>query len=92
MEICIEDVVVKFDTKQTHLHHLKRAFDRIQKHNLKMNALKCAFGISVGNFLGFLVQTKGEKVNKNKTMAILEVTPLANKKQLQVFLSKVNYL
>ena len=88
MEIYVEHVVVKLDTKQTHLKHLKRALDRMQKHNLKMNPLKCAFGVSTGNFLGFLVQKKRIEVDKNKTKAILEATPPANKKQLQTCLEK----
>ena len=55
LEIYIDNVVVKFNTKQTNLEHLKRAFDRMQKHNLKMNPLKHAFGVSVGNVFGCLV-------------------------------------
>ncbi|XP_057745163.1 uncharacterized protein LOC130963029 [Arachis stenosperma] len=57
-----------------------------------MNPLKCAFGVSAGNFLGFLVQKKGIEIDKNKAKAILEAPPPANKKQLQAFLGKVNYL
>ena len=74
MEIYIDDVVVKFDTKQMHLKHLKKVFDRMRKHHLRMNPLKCDFGMFAGNFLGFLVQKKGIKVDKNKTKANLETT------------------
>ena len=44
------------------------------------------------NFLGFLIHKNGVKVDKNKVKSILEATPPLNKKQLQVFLGKVNYL
>nr|XP_025678255.1 uncharacterized protein LOC112778105 [Arachis hypogaea] len=51
------------------------------------------FGLkNAGNFLGFLVQKKGIEIDKNKAKAILKAPPPANKKQLQAFLGKVNYL
>ena len=43
-----------------------------------MNPLKCAFGISVGNFLGFLMHKKGIEVDKNKAKAVLEASPPKN--------------
>ncbi|KAL1333382.1 hypothetical protein AAHE18_11G096500 [Arachis hypogaea] len=92
MEIYVDDVVVKSNAKKEHLENLKKAFERMRKHKLKMNPLKCAFGVSAGNFLGFLVQKKGIEIDKNKAKAILEAPPPANKKQLQAFLGNVNYL
>ena len=86
MEIYIDDVVAKSNAKDKHLRNLKQAFDRIRKHKLKMNILKCAFGVIVGNFLVFLVQKKGIEVDKNKTKAILEASPPTSKKQFQAFL------
>ena len=55
MEIYIDDVFVKVDTKDIHLENFKMAFDRMQKHGLKMNLVKCAFGVVIGNLLGFLI-------------------------------------
>ena len=41
IEVYIDDVIIKFDTKNIHLDNLKRAFNRMRKHKLKMNPLKC---------------------------------------------------
>ena len=57
-----------------------------------MNPLKCAFGVYVGNLLGFLIHKKGIEVGKNKAKAIIEAKSLSSKKELQIFLGKVNYL
>ncbi|KAL1352493.1 hypothetical protein AAHE18_06G171000 [Arachis hypogaea] len=92
MEIYVDDVVVKSNAKKEHLENLKKAFERMRKHKLKMNPLKYAFGVSAGNFLGFLVQKKWIEIDKNKAKTILEALPPTNKKQLQAFLGKVNYL
>ena len=57
-----------------------------------MNPLKCAFRVSTGNFLGFLVHHKGIEVDTNKAKAILAAPPPANKKKMQSFLGKVNFM
>jgi len=48
-----------------------------------MNPLKFTFGVSIGEFLGFIIHQKGIKIDKNKAKAILETSPPKNKKQLQ---------
>ena len=81
MEVYINNVVVKFITVETHLSNLKQSFNKMRKHGLKMNPLKCAFGIYACSFLGFLMHKKGIEVNKNKAKAVLEASPLMNIKQ-----------
>ena len=38
----------------------------MRKYRLKMNSLKCAFCVRVGDFLGFIVHKKGIKINQNQ--------------------------
>ncbi|KAM1302551.1 hypothetical protein ACFX2H_013470 [Malus domestica] len=57
-----------------------------------MNPAKCAFGVSVSNFLGFLVHHRGIEVDKNKVRAIINAPPPTNKKELQTLLEKINFL
>src|SRR4051812_9415848 len=64
----------------------------MRKYGLKMNPLKCAFGVHAGNFLGFVVHKKGIEINQNKTKAILELKAPETKKQLQSLLGKINFL
>ncbi|XP_015932972.1 uncharacterized protein LOC107459263 [Arachis duranensis] len=59
----------------------------IAEKDVSKTAFRCP-----GNFLGFLVQKKRIEIDKNKAKAILEAPPPTNKKQLQAFLGKVNYL
>ena len=61
-------------------------------HKLKMNPLKCAFGVHAGNFLGFLVHNRGIEIDQNKAKAIMQAKPPSNKKELQRFLGQVNFL
>ncbi|KAM1944151.1 hypothetical protein ACFX15_012398 [Malus domestica] len=57
-----------------------------------MNPAKCAFGVSTGNFLGFLVHHRGIEVDENKARAIINAPPPTTKKQLQSLLSKITFL
>ena len=71
MEIYIDDIVVKFKKVAKHVNHLRKSFERIRLHQLKLNPLKFAFGVQVGNVLGFLVHQRGVEVDQNKANAII---------------------
>jgi hypothetical protein len=57
-----------------------------------MNPNKCAFGVSAGEFLGFLVHEGGIEVGRKSMKAIDEVVPRTNLKELQSLLSKINFM
>ncbi|CAL2227975.1 unnamed protein product [Prunus armeniaca] len=92
VEVYIDDVVVKSPSKADHVGHLRQAFNRMRAHDLNMNPNKCAFGVTAGNFLGFLVHQRGIEVDKNKATTIMAAPPPRSKKELQSFLGKVNFL
>src|SRR6185437_10465871 len=67
MEIYIDDVAVKSKGYREHLADLCRALECTRKHGLKMNPNKCAFGVSAGQFLGFMVHERGIEGPKRRT-------------------------
>ena len=92
MEVYIDDIVVKSTKASKHVNHLRKSFEMTRHHQLKLNALKCAFGVRFGNFIEFLVHQKGIEVDQKKTKAIASANAPQNKKELQKFLGQVNYL
>jgi hypothetical protein len=52
LEIYIGDVVVKSDCIDSHLADLCLALERMRRYGLKMNSLKCLFGVSASKFSG----------------------------------------
>ncbi|XP_073137946.1 uncharacterized protein [Henckelia pumila] len=88
IEVYINDIVVKSRKAEDHVEHLRKSFERMRKHNLKLNPMKCAFGVKVGNFLGFLVHQRGVEVDQNKSNAILETRPPKSKKKLHRLLGQ----
>ena len=49
-----------------HLGDLQETFDTLQTYNMKLNPSKCAFGVTAGKFLGFMVSHRGIEVNPEK--------------------------
>src|SRR3954466_9632863 len=45
MQVYIDDIVIKSNSENGHLDHLRQSFERMRKYGLKMNPLKCAFGV-----------------------------------------------
>ena len=82
VEIYINDVVVKSKGYKEHLGDLWETLECTRKHGLKMNPNKCAFGVSVGQFLGFMVHERGIEIGQKSMKAIHEVVPPTNKTEL----------
>jgi hypothetical protein len=57
-----------------------------------MNPVKCAFGVSAGKFLGFIVHEKSIEIDPKRIKAMKNVQAPTCKKDLQKFLGKVNFL
>jgi hypothetical protein len=55
MEVYIDDVGVKSVGFEKQMTNLKLSLERMKKYGLQMNPLKCAFGVTLGRFLGFMV-------------------------------------
>src|SRR3954462_3759482 len=92
MQVYIDDIVIKSITDEDHLIHPSQYFERMRKHGLKMNHLKCAFCVQARDFLGFVDHKKEIEINQNKTKAIMETKAPSNKKELQSSLGKINFL
>jgi uncharacterized membrane protein len=57
-----------------------------------MNPLKCAFGVTLGRFLGFIVHEHDIQTDPKKIESIRKIGEPVCKKNIQKLLSKINYL
>ena len=65
VEVCINDIFVKYITRDEHAQHLEKKFYLMRTYNMKLNIAKCAFGVRAGKFLRFMVTQSGIEVNSD---------------------------
>ena len=92
VQVYVDDMLVKSQREEDHLEDLRETFDTLRSYNLKLNPGKCAFGMTAGKFLGFLVSQRGIEANPDKIRAIMEMTPPRNVKEVQSLNGKVAVL
>ena len=83
MEVYIDDMLVKSTTAELHIAHLSEAFQILREYNMKLNPAKCAFGVSVGKFLGFTVNNRGIEANPDKIKVVLDMPSPSSIKEVQ---------
>ena len=83
MEVYIDDMLVKSTTAEIHIAHLSEAFQILRNYNMKLNPAKCAFGVSAGKFLGFIVNHRGIEANPDKIKAVLDMPSPSEIKEVQ---------
>ena len=80
VQVYVDDMLVKSRQEEDHLKYLKETFDTLRSYNIKLNPGKCAFGVTAGKFLGFMVSQRGIEANPDKIQAIMEMKPPRNVK------------
>ena len=72
LEVYIDDIVIKSAGLSHHLADLRLALERMHQYGLKMNPLKCAFGVSAGKFLGFIIHEKGIEIDPKRIETMIK--------------------
>ena len=89
MQVCVDDMLVKGVREEDHLSDLRETFDTFRMYNTKLNPSKCAFRVTAGKFLGFMVSQRGIKVNLEKVRVIMELAPPKTVKDVQSLNGKI---
>ena len=92
LEDYVDDIVIKSKTRESHARTLRKVFERCHHYKLCTNPLKCTFGVTAGQFLGFLIHQKGIDVDPLKVKAIVTMKPLTSVKELKSFIGKLSYI
>ena len=83
MEVYKDDMLVKLVKARLHVNHLAEAFHVLKDYKMKLNPIKCAFGVSAGKFLGFIVNNHEIEANPHKIRAVLDMRLPSNTKEVQ---------
>ena len=66
IEVYVNDMLVKSVESLDHTHDLYEAFKTLKQYEMKLNPPKCAFGVSSGKFLCYMVSNIGIEANPEK--------------------------
>ena len=83
MEVYIDDMLVNLVKAGLHVNPLAKAFQVLKDYKMKLNPTKCAFGVSVGKFLGFIVNNRRIEANPDKIRVMLNMRLPLNTKEVQ---------
>ncbi|GMH29609.1 hypothetical protein Nepgr_031452 [Nepenthes gracilis] len=79
----------KKQSRSHHVNDLDETFQILRQHGMKLNPVKCAFGVTSGKFLGFIVSQRGIEANPEKIKAILDLNPPRTIKEVQKLTGRI---
>ena len=92
MVIYLDDVTIFSGSDDEHLEHLQGNFEKCRKYGLSLNPKKYVFALEEGKLLGHIFSKQGVKIDPTRVEAI-QMSPLPrSKKDIQIFLGKINFL
>ncbi|KAI5355600.1 hypothetical protein L3X38_008495 [Prunus dulcis] len=89
MEVYVDDMLVKSRTAEDHLQNLSIMFGILKDYRMRLNPKKCAFGVSSGKFLGFMISQRGIEANPEKIKAIIDMEMPKTTKDIQSLTGRV---
>jgi hypothetical protein len=92
IEIYQDDLTVVSKDRKDHLSHLRIVFERCRKYGISLNPKKSVFGIDEGKLLGHVASQGGVSIDPERVQSIKDVRPPTNRKALQSFLGKINFI
>ncbi|KAG9453150.1 hypothetical protein H6P81_006054 [Aristolochia fimbriata] len=92
VECYVDNLVVKTKQRADHLLNLRVVFERLRWFQLKMNPLKCAFGVTSCKFLGFIVHPRGFEIDQSKIDVIQKMAEPRNVSELKSFQGHLAYI
>lgn len=83
IEVYVDDMLVKSKVAANHIEDLRDIFQTMKKYKMRVNPSKCAFRVTSGKFLGYIVTDQGIEADPDKVRAILEMPSPVTVKDVQ---------
>ncbi|KAF8053852.1 hypothetical protein N665_1370s0002 [Sinapis alba] len=88
-EVYIDEMLVKSLVAKDHVRHLSECFDTLNKYGMKLNPAKCTFGVTSGEFLGYIVTKRGIEANPKQISAVLDLPDPKTLREIQRLTGRV---
>ena len=92
MVVYLDDLMVFSKYDEEHMYHLKIVFQKCRKYGLSLNPEKSLFAMEEGKLLGHIISKDGIHIDPAHVQAIQQINLHQNKKEIQSFNGKMNFL
>ena len=90
--VYLDDVTVFSKKKEEHIIHLRHILYRCRRYGISLNPKKSIFCVTKGKLLGFVVSKDGMMIDHERAEVISKLPPPHNKKSMQLFMGKINFV
>src|ERR1700735_2074124 len=90
--VYLDDLTVFSNSDEEHLYHLKVVFQKCRKYGISLNPKKSLLAMDEGKLLGHIISKDGIRVDPARVEAIQQIEQPQNKKEIQSFNGKLNFL
>ncbi|KAL0172165.1 hypothetical protein M9458_032476, partial [Cirrhinus mrigala] len=89
--VYIDDILIYSRSEAEHHHHVAEVLQRLRNHQLYLKAEKCSFHLSSVQFLGYIIDQQGVRMDERKVSAVVSWPEPTTIKELQKFLGFSNF-
>ncbi|CAL2255799.1 unnamed protein product [Prunus armeniaca] len=89
IEVYVDDMLVKSRIADQHISNLSVMFTILKQYKMRRNPTKCAFGVALGKFFGYMISQRGIEANPEKIQAILDMKIPKTVKDIQSLTGRV---
>ena len=82
MKIYVDDMLVKSKIASDHVLHLADTFNILRMYIMKLNPLKCIFGVASKKFLGFMVNQQDIEATPEEIKALIDMQSSSRTKKV----------
>ena len=90
--VYLDDITIYSKNREDHVPHIKVIFERCRRYGISLNLKKSIFARWEETFLGFVVSLDRITIDPGRIEAIKLIAPPHNKKDMQSFLGKINFV
>ena len=81
----LDDIII-FSASEEHKQHIKKIFDCLKQHSLKLKLSKCKFMQKETQYLGFIISEVGIMEDPNKVKAVRQMLPPTCVREVRSFI------
>ncbi|KAL0172102.1 hypothetical protein M9458_032413, partial [Cirrhinus mrigala] len=87
----IDDILTYSWSEAEHRHHVAEVLQKLREHQLYLKAEKCSFYLPSVQFLGYIIDHQGVRMDERKVTAVASWPEPTTIKELQRFLGFANF-